>query len=135
MLRKAIFIAFNISFLLFVPALSSITACEGESICLPTPYEVPLLGCDSEDVIPGEYMVVLNAGYSLEQHKRTVGIDLSTSIYSADPYGSSRHGGGYSARFSNGTLAAVRSDGGVMLVECNRKLIVEFEPSFQRPQS
>lgn len=103
------------------------TTCEDDSICWPTPYKAPLLGCDLESVVPGEYFVVLDHGYPLERHKRTVGIDLSPLIHWADVDGSSQQGVFYSVSFSNGTLAAVRSDGGVMLVECNRKLIVELE--------
>ncbi|KAG6355161.1 hypothetical protein INS49_004242 [Diaporthe citri] len=90
------------------------------------PFQSPrLIGCDSEDVIPGEYMVILKGGYPLEQHMEGIGTDLSSSIdwvSSASP----SLGTSYSATFDNATLTAVLKDAGVRLVECNREM--RFEP-------
>lgn len=86
------------------------------------PFQAPrLVGCDSEDVIPGEYMVILKSGYPLEQHMEAIGTDISSSIgrvNSALP----RLGILYEATFDNATLAVILKDSGVKLVECNCKL-------------
>lgn len=135
MFRQALLVAFGVTIVLivtdllgrptrrapYIPKLiQSIRAIRED------PFQAPrLVGCDSDDVIPGEYMVILKGGYPLEQHTATIGADLSSSIdwvSSAFPH----LGVSYSATFDDATLAAVLKDVGVKLVECNRKLT--FEP-------
>lgn len=84
------------------------------------PYEAPLRNCESPDMIPGEYIVYLKRGYSLEQHEETIGIDLSSSVEGTFPE-DSRHGFIYGGKLSDAVLEAVRNDAGVNFVECDLK--------------
>lgn len=91
------------------------------------PFKGPhLKACHSEDVIPGEYTVILKHGYSLEQHMETIGTDLSSSIdWFSVAFEQSRLGSLYTANLDNATLAIVLRDPGVKLVECNRNIKME----------
>lgn len=72
-----------------------------------------------EDLTPGAYMVYLNHGCSLEEHKRAVGkgADLDSAIglvfLEVGPYGFC-----YEAKLNENALAAVRSDLCVDMIEC-----------------
>lgn len=92
------------------------------------PFKPPYLtGCNSENVIPGKFWVILKHGYSLEQHTETIGTNTSSSIYSVTPaFEKSRLGVLYGATLNNATLAAVLNDFGVKLVECDRSIKIEL---------
>jgi hypothetical protein len=85
-------------------------------------YEAPILGCDEpeEDVVKDSYQVFLHKGYSLGQHKMTVGsaVDLATAIRNILNETAS-HGLYYDATLDENALAAVRADIGVDLVICD----------------
>lgn len=88
------------------------------------PYEAPLHACDNpEEVVPQKYTVFLHAGYSLEQHKQTVGdaVDFESAIRHIFPE-TSRHGLYYDGTLNDSELAAVRADLGVDMVECVGKV-------------
>lgn len=76
------------------------------------------MGCNGQDVIPGQYVVILARGYTLEQHQETIGIDLSSSMSLSRP-GDTSLGPSYTADLEDATLAVVRKDVGVELVGCN----------------
>ncbi|KAH8595494.1 hypothetical protein B0O99DRAFT_156998 [Bisporella sp. PMI_857] len=86
-------------------------------------YEAPLLNCDvpKEEIVPDSYVVFLHQGYSLDKHKQAVGVNIDSAIqYIVNE--TAVHGLYYRAGFDNATLAAVRTDIGVDVVECNRKV-------------
>lgn len=133
MIRNILIVAFGVSSILPTSAVSEPMP-HGADLTSPaapttpastnTPYEAPLQECDSGNVIPGSYLVVLNLEYSLEQHERTIGIDLSTVIDWKDSEGAFDAGGVYSATINNSTLTAVRKDEGVVVVYCNERVIL-----------
>lgn len=86
-------------------------------------YEAPLHLCDSPTRVPHEYIVFLHFGYSLEQHKQAVGngADLDSAITNIFPE-TTNHGLYYNAELPNASLAAVRADIGVDMVECNSEV-------------
>lgn len=84
---------------------------------------VPLRNSDlpPRSIVPNEYHVYLKPGYTLEDHKRTVGAD-------ALPEGSIKqvrhlHLDGnpvyYTAHLSESSLDTIRLDPGVQITECN----------------
>lgn len=83
-------------------------------------YEAPLHLGDNPTRVPHEYIVFLHLGYSLEQHKQAVGdsADLDSAIMYIFPETAS-NGIYYSAELHNASLAAVRADTGVDMVESN----------------
>ena len=90
-------------------------------------YEAPLHLCDSPTRLPHKYIVFLHLGYLLEQHKQAVGdrADLDSAITYIFPETAS-YGLYYSAELHNASLAAVRADIGVDMVECNLEVHVIF---------
>jgi len=85
-------------------------------------YEAPMHVCDvPEETVPDSYVVFLHKGYSLETHKKAIGVNIDSAIrFVFDE--TARYGLYYSAKFDNATLAAVRTDIGVNMVECNLKV-------------
>lgn len=92
------------------------------------PDGAPLLACDNADAIAEGYFVFLNRGYSLEQHKENIGMDLSSSIDHVYPE-TSRYGLYYFAKLDDATLAVVRRDVRVKFLECNLKVSIASMPS------
>lgn len=82
------------------------------------PYEAPLLYCDIGDPILGDYTVFLARGYSLEQHQKVIGIDLSSSIQRVFRL---PEGIDYGAKLDDSTLATIREDTGVNFVQCDQR--------------
>lgn len=133
MFRKTFLVVLGVSSILLLSALLGTTS-RGTDLLLSwatqmarrpsqvqdPPYEAPLQACDVPVVIPGQYFVYLDRGYSLEAHQETIGVDLSPSIRHIFP-GTSRHGLYYSANLDDAIVAIVRKDAGVNLVECDRK--------------
>lgn len=129
MFRQTLLNAFGFSLILVISGLMG----EGTRNALPIPrvtqitqaihedpFGVPhLVVCDSEDVVPVLYTVMLKRGYPLKQHIRTTGIDLKLSLNWVSP-ASSEPGLIYTATLDNSTLAVVLKDCGVHLVECHR---------------
>lgn len=129
MFRKTVLVAFGVSFILLTSTLLGTTR-GADFISWAAqmaqanhgPYEAPLKNCDVENIVPRSYSVFLKRGYSLEQHKETIGIDLSSSIEYIWPE-TSRHGLYYAANLDDTTLAIVRRDPGVYQVECDEKVM------------
>lgn len=126
---QTVFTIFSVSLVLMITESVGILGCSGLFASVyaeksPETYEDPfqaprLLGCDSEDVIPGKYMVLLKHGYSLEQHMDTIGRGLNSSVDWVADATSSFGDGYYVATFDKATLAAVLEDFGVNIVECD----------------
>ena len=90
---------------------------QGDSATKPA----PLNNCDrsSEGIVPDEYVVYLDRGYSLEDHQRTVGDALPEGSFKSH----SRLNGSavyYVTKLDRSSLNAVRSDPRVDFVECER---------------
>ncbi|KAI7773508.1 hypothetical protein LA080_010551 [Diaporthe eres] len=138
MCRRTLLVLFGVSFILIMTDVHGRPMRSALPIPMLTqttqdihkdPFQAPHLeACDSENVIPGKYTVILKHGYPLEQHKETIGANLSSSIawvaraIAHIPL----H---YSATLDNATLAVVLEDVGVNWVECNCEL--EPEPRFE----
>lgn len=88
------------------------------------PYSAPLRSCDSKTRVPHEYIIFLDQDYSLEEHKQAIGemIDLDSTIISIFPREEDR-GLSYYGTLYNDSVAAVRADIGVDLVECNIRVV------------
>lgn len=88
------------------------------------PYLAPMHACDipAEEIIPQSYIVFLHRGYTLEEHKRTIGgavdFDTVTHIFPEHRI----HGLYYAIELEDHELVAVRADIGVDMVECNMRV-------------
>lgn len=129
MFRTLVLVALGVSSVLLFSRLLTKTSLRSEAVSRAIqiahsnqgPYEAPLRIYQSPDVIPGSYVVYLERGHTLEQHLRFVGIDLKP-LMDGDPFPeNSRLGLVYCAELDDATLAMVRRDTGVNLVECNLK--------------
>lgn len=89
------------------------------------PYEGPLCSCELPEVlVPNEYIVFLERGYSLDVHKQAVGsgVDLDAAMIRVfDPTDPTVHIH-YGANRDDGLLPAVRADSNVDMVECSVKI-------------
>lgn len=85
------------------------------------PWIAPLRPrCAEDGAVLKSYLVHLYSGYPLQDHKKKVarrGFDLDAAIKLVHPP-SEDHELSYSADFDEETLAAVRKDVGVVLVQC-----------------
>ncbi|KAF2717001.1 hypothetical protein K431DRAFT_316129 [Polychaeton citri CBS 116435] len=74
-----------------------------------------------QTIVPDEYFVYLEPGYTLAEHKRTVGAGVlpEGSIKQVNNLLSNRDSVYYIAYLSKGSLDTVRLDPGVQLVERN----------------
>lgn len=90
------------------------------------PYLAPLHHEDDENVILGEYIVLLHRGCVLDEHKKTLRseVDLDSMISSVMP-GRQDSGDVYVAMLDDNTLELVRADVAVRFVECN--FVVKFD--------
>lgn len=81
-------------------------------------YKAPLLLADEATRIENEYFVFLHHGYSMEEHKQAIGnsTNLELAITHIFPE-SGMHGLFYNAHLDDASLAAVRADIGVDVVE------------------
>ena len=113
----------RVSFLALL--LVSLGSCLGTSLStLDSRQEVngtlaPLEGFNSEAAIPGEYIVHLRKGHTLEEHLKTIGKNFS------DQERFRRHDflPGYTAQVDDDTLHnQIRKDPAVLLVEKNRRV-------------
>ncbi|KAI5357329.1 hypothetical protein Slin14017_G123380 [Septoria linicola] len=88
----------------------------------PTTYQAPLHHYDSPARVPDQYVVYLEPGHSLENHKQRVNIEgLSDAItFVFDKLYPDKIC--YNAQLDAGLLAAVRADPGVELVECDMRI-------------
>lgn len=81
-------------------------------------HEAPL-NCDADNVLPGQYIVYLAKGTTIDQHKKRVGQswqDSSIRVVFDQDFPDNVW---YSAKMDTQSLAVVRSDEGVIFVECN----------------
>ena len=97
-------------------------------------HEAPVHNCDlpEKDRVPNNYVVFLHPGYSLDQHKQAVGHEAN--LHSAIEYVFEEtpiHGLYYSAELDIASLAAVRADSGVYMVECIQRVYMD---DFERRQ-
>jgi hypothetical protein len=84
-------------------------------------YEAPMHVCDvPEEIVPDSYIVFLHKGYTLETHKKAIGVNIDSAIRLVFNE-TAHHGLYYSAKFDKATLAAIRTDIGVDMVECDLK--------------
>lgn len=81
-------------------------------------YQAPLENSNSPAAVKDSYEVYLKPGYTLEQHKQTVGNSLSKDDIKHVRASPRRDYVLYTAILRPDTLAAVRADTGVELVEC-----------------
>jgi hypothetical protein len=74
----------------------------------------------SQAIIPDQYLVYLEPGYTLEDHKRTIGDDAlpDGSITRVRDLATDRYGVYYTAHLNTSSLDTIRLDPGVQLVEC-----------------
>ena len=94
-------------------------------------YQAPVL-CEAPepDIIPESYSVFLHSGYSLDQHKATIGDKTNLAVAISTIFNDTPSAGEllYMAELDDTSLAAVRADVGVDLVECNRRVHRESSP-------
>lgn len=129
MFRKIVLVALGVSLMLLVSNLFGTSHDRAGVISRAKqmiqarrgPYEAPLRLCDSPDAIQGDYIVCLKRGHSLQQHKETIGIDLSPFMDDFIFEETSTHGLCYGAKFDDARLAIVGADSGVNFVECDLK--------------
>lgn len=136
MCRQTFVVLFGVSFILIITDLLGrptrrpspmLEHTASTQVIHEDPFQAPYLtGCNSENVIPGKYWVMLKHGYPLEQHMETIGTETSSSIHSVSPASeNSCLGVLYGATLDNATLIAVLNDFGVKLVECDRSIRIE----------
>lgn len=87
-----------------------------------TPGRAPLRNTDLPpgSIVPGEYLVYLEPGCTIEEHRRTVGADAlpEDSIKHAIPLHADGYGLYYTAKLSESGLDKIRLDPRVLLTEC-----------------
>ena len=72
-------------------------------------------------IVPNQYLVYSKPGYTLEDHKRTVGEAAlpEGSIKQVRNLATDQYGVYYTAHLNESSLDTIRLDPGVQLVECN----------------
>jgi hypothetical protein len=81
-------------------------------------YKAPL-NCDADNVLPDQYSVYLAEGITIDQHKKRVGRSWQDSSIRVVFDRNFPDNVWYSAKIDTESLAVVRSDEGVIFVECN----------------
>ena len=74
-----------------------------------------------QNIVPGQYLVYLQPGYTLEDHKRTVGEAAlpEGSIKAVHNLHTAQYDVYYTAQLSESSLDTIRLDPGVEFVECD----------------
>lgn len=83
-------------------------------------YQAPLLNCEDPNRDPDYFMVCLAPGYSLKKHKETVtGVDFDAIVEFVLDIPDQVI---YSAKLADDSLAEIRADVGVDVVQCDRTI-------------